>query len=190
VCSRLRVRRARHEVPYGIALFAGRVCRTCAARPYPRKLRNGTRTTRWRATCPAHHTRPPSEPCSKVNPVQSSRLFDLDPALASASPRTRSVREAAPVSGAVDALDAAERFLAEHVERHGDIAVLQAVLYLADRAGLAPSAAIEELEIDRRRFPRSAHSLDRVRHLVELGPDEWPSGFWPRFLAENFAGDR
>jgi hypothetical protein len=79
-----------------------------------------------------------------------------------------------------------EFFLADRLEREGDLAHIQAALTLCDAAGGRSRATLEELVLNRGRFPRSLHAVKRVRELLELPTAERPEGFWPRFLLEQF----
>jgi hypothetical protein len=79
-----------------------------------------------------------------------------------------------------------EFFLADRLERDGDLAHIQAALALCDAAGGRSRATLEEVVLNRDRFPRSLHAIKRVRELLELPTAERPEGFWPRFLLEQF----
>lgn len=79
-----------------------------------------------------------------------------------------------------------EVFLAEHLERQGDLAQIQVALALCDNAGDRDRATLEELALDRCRFPRSAQAVLHVIELMELPLADRPEGFWPRFLLAQF----
>ena len=81
-----------------------------------------------------------------------------------------------------DRFHASERYLAEHIERHGDLAAIQAVLWLCDRPGRHPADELEILEVDGRSFPRTEAAVARVQQVLEAPRDRRPEGFWPRFL--------
>ena len=79
-----------------------------------------------------------------------------------------------------------EVFLADHLEREGDLAQIQVALALCDSAGDRGRATLEGLVLNRYRFPRSAHAVMRVIELLELPSADHPEGFWPRFLLAQF----
>lgn len=79
-----------------------------------------------------------------------------------------------------------EYFLADHLEREGDLAHIQAALALCDVAGGRSRATLEELAVNSDRFPRSAHAVRRVIELLGFPTAKRPEGFWPRFLLEQF----
>jgi hypothetical protein len=79
-----------------------------------------------------------------------------------------------------------EAFLAEHLERQGDLAQIQVALALCDSAGDRDRATLEELALDRYRFPRSTQAVVRVIELTALPLVDRPEGFWPRFLLAPF----
>jgi hypothetical protein len=76
-------------------------------------------------------------------------------------------------------------FLADHLERDGELAQIQVALALCDAAGGRGQVRLDDLILDPYRFPRSAHAVARVIELLELPPPERPEGFWPRFLLEQ-----
>lgn len=79
-----------------------------------------------------------------------------------------------------------ELFLADHLERDGDLATIQVALALCDAAGDRRRTTLDELALDRSRFPRSAYAVVRVIELLGLPPANRPEGFWPRFLLAQF----
>jgi hypothetical protein len=83
-----------------------------------------------------------------------------------------------------------ELFLADHLERDGDLAQIQAALALCDAAGDRDRSTLAELILDRGRFPRSVHAIARVTALLELPHGERPEGFWPRFLLKQLEDRR
>jgi hypothetical protein len=83
------------------------------------------------------------------------------------------------------ALHEAEMFLADRVERDGDLARIQVALALSDTAAGASRENLEGLVLDRGRFPRTVHAIERVLDLLKLPAADRPEGFWPRFLLEQ-----
>jgi len=120
--------------------------------------------------------------------MSSLRLFDLAPAEERSEDRVARLRAVPEVDlgPSEDSLHASELYLAEHIERHGDLARIQAVLFLCDGPA-SPARAFDELEVDERRFPRSAEAISRVRSAMDKPAEEQPGGFWPRFLLEALA---
>jgi hypothetical protein len=107
--------------------------------------------------------------------------------------RTTVARSGSPRTPTPGELDEAvchdtELFLADHLEREGGLAQIQVALALCDAAGSRDRTTLEDLTIDRYRFPRSAHAIERVAELLSLAPAERPEGFWPRFLLDQLQG--
>jgi hypothetical protein len=119
--------------------------------------------------------------------VTSLRLFEIASEMRP-QPQPPPRRSATIQIPADDVLHASERYLAEHVERYGDLAAIQAVLCL----GIAPSPQAgdpEEAVIDSERFPRCIQAVARVRELLAAEAGELPEGFWPRFLLQQVTHD-
>jgi hypothetical protein len=113
-------------------------------------------------------------------------LFTLGPKSAPA----KTFAEHSPLPRELDeeACHETELFLADHLEREGELAQVQVALALCDAAGGRGSVMLEELVVDDYRFPRSAQAVACVAKMLELPPLERPGGFWPRFLLEQFVG--
>jgi hypothetical protein len=111
--------------------------------------------------------------------VSSLRLFEIDapaaiPPPEQSQPQQSETRE--------QAMHASERYLAEHIERYGDLAIIQAVLcFGAEIRG----GNLDELDVDRAKYPRCAAAVDRVVELLAADVDDLPDGFWPRFLLKQ-----
>lgn len=116
--------------------------------------------------------------------MEALQLFRLDPAAAERSVGRRRLADASGLNEA--AWHEMELFLADHLEREGDLAMIQVALTLCDLAGKRDIVTLEELNADVGLFPRSAHAIARVMNLLELPAAERPEGFWPRFLLEQF----
>ena len=117
--------------------------------------------------------------------MEALRLFDLRPqhgVVTMARELSASPRESGDT-----AWHEVELFLADRLERDGDLAQIQAALALCEAAG-GGRDVLEALVLDPYRFPRAAHAIERVRQLLELAPAERPDGFWPRFLLDQFDG--
>jgi hypothetical protein len=118
--------------------------------------------------------------------METLRLFTIESDMAV---MPRGVRRAASEGEPDDAAwHETEYFLADHLEREGDLAHIQAALALCDAAGCRSRATLEELVVNGDRFPRSAHAVRRVIELLGVPTAERPEGFWPRFLLEQFEG--
>jgi hypothetical protein len=111
------------------------------------------------------------------------RLFTVEPKTAATSATGNGSASAREPDDAV--WHEAELFLADRLERDGDLAQIQAALALCDAAGGRGRATLEELVLDRYRFPRLAHAIARVIELLDLPAAERPEGFWPRFLLDQ-----
>lgn len=131
----------------------------------------------------------PSDGDGKVSTLMETlQLFRLDPAAAKESTRDR--RSANGLAPSDATWHEVELFLADRLERDGDLAVVQVALTLCDVAGERDLGTLEELTPDLSRFPRSAHAITRVIALLQLPVAERPEGFWPRFLLDQFRDGR
>lgn len=115
---------------------------------------------------------------SPFRSMSGLRLFDI-PAEVSPTESSEAARGqlAEPAEAA---LHTSERYLAQHIERYGDLAVLQAVLSLL--GATKNRQTVDDLIIDRTGFPRCAGAVDRARALLRMHPSDTPDGFWPSFL--------
>lgn len=87
-------------------------------------------------------------------------------------------------------LHESEAFLADQLEREGDLAVVQVALTLWDASGSCDGDTFFTVAldaIDPSRFPRSLVAVERVRELLDGPVAARPEGFWPNFLLEQLA---
>jgi hypothetical protein len=118
--------------------------------------------------------------------MEPLRLFSLDETN-DGGPAPRVIRNTD--GPAAEDFDATERYLAEHQERLGAIASIQAAIFLSEASGGIDADTVLVLAADRSRFPRTAAALADTQRWLEGSPGSWPDGFWPQFLLREISND-
>lgn len=122
-----------------------------------------------------------------MEPLELFSLEALEPTGDEAAEPERT-EDGGPISLiSAEHLEVVEDFLGDEGRADDPKAQIETAMFLCEGAGDVSASMLQRLMIDHALYPRAASAVDETRETLALPPNDWPEGFWPRFLLRVLA---